>query len=598
MKQADRRVFGQVCRDTARAARLIAAVFAALLVVFDQAAAEPQASGDAGLILYNGKIVTVDQGFRIAQAVAVKGDRIVGVGSDADVRKLASSDAKMIDLKGKTVLPGLMDSHVHATGASMYEFDHEVPEMETMADVLAYVKSRAALIDDGEWIRVRQVFITRLREQRYPTREELDRAAPKNPVYFSTGPDASLNSLALKLSGIDKDFKITDGKPGRIERDPKTDVPTGIIRSAGRFVAYKSSEKPPTHEDQLRHLKALLADYNKVGLTSIADRDASDGAVELYRELKERDELTCRVFINLSVNAQDSIEDIKARILKAAKSPLHEYNNMLWLRGIKTYLDGGMLTGSAYMLDPWGVSKVYSINDPEYRGMRYIEPSKLFQIAKLALENDLQPTSHSVGNGAVHALIEAYEEINNSFPVRDKRPCITHCNFMTQEAIDKMAKLGIVADLQPAWLERDGATLTKHFGDARLDYFQPYKSLFEKGVVVGGGSDHMQKIGGLRSINPYNPFFGMWITLARQPRWTDQALHPEQRITREQAIRLYTINNAHLMFQEKQKGSLENGKLADLIVLDRDILTCPVEQVKDIQVEQTYLGGKLVYAAK
>ncbi|MDA1311856.1 MAG: amidohydrolase [Acidobacteria bacterium] len=598
MKQADRRVFGQVCRDTARAARLIAAVFAALLVVFDQAAAEPQASGDVGLILYNGKIVTVDQGFRIAQAVAVKGDRIVGVGSDADVRKLASSDAKMIDLKGKTVLPGLMDSHVHATGASMYEFDHEVPEMETMADVLAYVKSRAALIDDAEWIRVRQVFITRLREQRYPTREELDRAAPKNPVYFSTGPDASLNSLALKLSGIDKDFKITDGKPGRIERNPKTDVPTGIIRSAGRFVAYKSSEKQPSHQDRLSRLKALLADYNKVGLTSIADRDASDGAVELYRELKERDELTCRVFINLSVNAQDSIEDIKARILKAAKSPLHEYNNMLWLRGIKTYLDGGMLTGSAYMLDPWGVSKVYSIDDPEYRGMRYIEPGKLYQIAKLALENDLQPTSHSVGSGAVQALIDAYEEVNSSLPIGDSRPCITHCNFMTQEAIDKMAKLGIVADLQPAWLERDGATLTKHFGDARLDYFQPYKSLFEKGVVVGGGSDHMQKIGGLRSINPYNPFFGMWITLARQPRWTDQALHPEQRITREQAIRLYTINNAHLMFQEKQKGSLENGKLADLIVLDRDILTCPVEQVKDIQVEQTYLGGKLVYAAK
>jgi len=227
--------------------------------------------------------------------------------------------------------------------------------------------------------------------------------------------------------------------------------------------------------------------------------------------------------------------------------------------------------------------------------MRYIEPGKLYQIAKLALENDLQPTSHSVGNGAVHALIEAYEEVNNTLPIKNRRPCITHCNFMTREAIEKMARLGIVADLQPAWLERDGATLTKHFGSERLTYFQPYKSLFEQGVVVGGGSDHMQKIGGLRSINPYNPFFAMWITLARQPRWTDQTLHPEQRITREQAIRLYTINNAYLMFQEREKGSLEAGKLADLIVLDRDIMTCPLEQVKDIQVERTYLGGKLVY---
>jgi hypothetical protein len=584
-----------MCRGTACRARLIAAAFVALLGSPFPVVGEPQASGDADLVLYNGKIVTVDADFRIAQAVAINADRIVAVGSDAEVRKLAGAGAAMVDLKGKTVLPGLMDSHVHSTGASMYEFDHEVPEMETMADVLAYVNARADLLEDGEWIRVRQVFITRLREQRYPTREELDRAAPRNPVYFSTGPDASLNSLALKLSGIDKDFKITDGKPGRIERDANTGEPTGIIRSAGRFVAYKSSEKPPTKADRRRRLKELLADYNEVGITSIADRSASDGAVELYSELRDSKELTCRVFLSLSVDAQDSIEEIKARIRKAASSPLHEYNNMLWLRGIKTFLDGGMLTGSAYMLDPWGVSKVYSITDPEYRGMRYIEPGKLYQIAKLALENDLQPTSHSVGNGAVHALIEAYEEINNSMPIRDKRPCITHCNFMTKEAIERMAKLGIVADLQPAWLERDGATLTKHFGDKRLTYFQPYKSLFEQGVVIGGGSDHMQKIGGLRSINPYNPFFGMWITLARQPRWTDEVLHPEQRITREQAIRLYSINNAHLMFQEKEKGSLEKGKLADLIVLDRDILTCPVEQVKDIQVTQTYLGGKLVY---
>ena len=557
-----------------------------------------QTTANAELILYNGKIVTVDDDFAIAQAVAVKNDRIIAVGSNGDVRKLASSATSSIDLKGKTVLPGLMDSHVHSTGASMYEFDHEVPEMKSIKDVLSYVKSRADVLDDGQWVRVRQVFITRLRDQRYPTRDELDRVAPKNPVYFSTGPDASLNSLALKLSGIDKDFKITDGKPGRIERDPKTGNPTGIVRSAGRFVGYKSSEKSASREDRRRQLKKLLADYNKVGLTSIGDRNASDSAVELYSELKDRDELTCRVFISLSVSAQDSIEDIGARIHKAAQSPLHEYNTMLWLRGIKTFLDGGMLTGSAYMLDPWGVSKVYSIDDPEYRGMRYIEPGKLYQIAKLALENDLQPTSHSVGNGAVHALIDAYEEVNNSFPIRDGRPCITHCNFMTQEAIDRMAKLGIVADLQPAWLERDGATLTKHFGYDRLEYFQPYKSLFEKGVKAGGGSDHMQKIGGLRSINPYNPFFGMWITLARQPRWTDEVLHPEQRITREQAIRLYTINNAYVMLQEREKGSLETGKLADMIVLDRDILTCPVDQVKDIQVEQTYLGGKLVYEAK
>ena len=167
---------------------------------------------------------------------------------------------------------------------------------------------------------------------------------------------------------------------------------------------------------------------------------------------------------------------------------------------------------------------------------------------------------------------------------------------MSREAIDRMKSLGVVADLQPAWLWLDGATLRKQFGDERLAYFQPYRSIFEAGVVVGGGSDHMQKIGGLRSVNPYNPFLGMWITLTRQPRWTDEPLQPQERLSREQAIRLYTINNAWLTFEEQHKGSLERGKLADLIVLDRDILTCPVAEVKDIQVLRTYLGGRLVHS--
>lgn len=167
---------------------------------------------------------------------------------------------------------------------------------------------------------------------------------------------------------------------------------------------------------------------------------------------------------------------------------------------------------------------------------------------------------------------------------------------MSAEAIERMAKLGIVADLQPAWLFLDGATLRKQFGDKRTEYFQPYRALFDSNVIVGGGSDHMQKVGGFRSVNPYNPFLGMWITLTRQPRWTDVPLHPNQRITREQALRLYTINNAFLTFEENEKGSLEKGKLADFVVLEKDFLTCPLDEVKDLQVAETWLGGRRVYA--
>jgi predicted amidohydrolase YtcJ len=254
-----------------------------------------------------------------------------------------------------------------------------------------------------------------------------------------------------------------------------------------------------------------------------------------------------------------------------------------------------MLTGSAFMLEPWGVSKVYSIDDPQYRGMRYIDPGKLYQMARFALEHDLQFTTHSVGDAAVQAMVDAYSEVNNDFRVRDARPSITHSNFIPAASLDKMKELGIVLDLQPAWLWLDGATLEKQFGDKRLTWFQPYRTLFERGIPVGGGSDHMQKIGGLRSINPYNPWLGMWIVLTREPRWMDRPLHPEQRISREQALRLYTTNNAYIMFSEKDKGSLEAGKLADFIVIDRDYLSCPVAEIKDIQVEQTWLGGKLVH---
>ncbi len=561
------------------------------------ASAHPAIAQAPDLIVHHARLVTVDAQFRIAEAMAIRGERIIAVGDNAEVLRLAETKTELLDLQGKTVLPGLIDSHVHATGAAEYEFDHKMPDMLSIADVLEYIRGRAELLDDGEWISVGQVFVTRLAEQRFPTRAELDEVAPNNPVYFRTGPDAALNSLAMKLSGIDREFKITDGEPGYIELDPSSGEPSGILRSCTRLAKVKSPERKPSVAERRQRLFDLLQDYNSVGITSIADRSASDDAIEIFKALRDDGKLSCRVFLSYGLNAQSSLEQITAQVKNAAANPLHAYNNMLWLRGAKIFLDGGMLTGSAYMRQPWGVSSIYAINDPNYRGLLYVEPEKLYTIAKICLENELQITAHSVGDAAVDALIDAYEKVDSESPVAPGRPCITHCNFMSAEAIERMSRLGIVADIQPVWLWLDGKTLLRQFGEDRTEYFQPYRKLIDSRIKFGGGSDHMQKIGSMRSVNPYNPFLGIWITLTRTPRGMDKPLHPEQVITREEAIRFYTINNAFLTFEEAEKGSLEPAKLADFIVLDRDILTCPVAEIRDIQVESTYLGGKLVYRA-
>ncbi len=563
------------------------------LLISSVAAAEPP-----DLIVHHGKVVTVDKEFAIVEAFAVQGDRIIAVGSNADIAPLAGPETKQIDAGGKMVIPGLIDSHVHPTGAAMYEFDHPIPELDTVADVLKYIAARADELDDGDWISLSQVFITRLRDQRYPTRAEMDAAAPKNPVVFRTGPDVALNSLALELSGITRDSKIPEGKGGKIEFDPATGEPTGILRNAGYLVKSKSKGRAATDDDRRERLRLLFADYNKVGITSIADRNSGESAIKLYEALKERDELTCRIFVSHGVSGSAKWEQLQPAIQKVAEHPLHEYNPWIWVRGIKVFLDGGMLTGSAYMRQPWGVSEIYSITEPDYRGLQFIESAPLEQMARYALEHDLQFTAHSVGDGAVHALIDAYEKINETLPVREKRPCITHCNFMSAEAVEKMAKIGIVADLQPAWLWLDGATLTKQFGNDRLAYFQPYRSIFDAGVVVGGGSDHMQRIGSFISVNPYNPFLGMWIAVAREARRMDGTFHPEQAITRAEALKLYTINNAFLTFEEQHKGSLEPGKLADFVILNQDLLECPLDELMNTTVAATYVGGKPVYVAE
>lgn len=559
------------------------------LIAASCASAAPQ------LIVYDAKVVTVDASFSIHEAMAVEGNRIVAVGDSEDILRLKTDRTELLDLDGALVLPGLIDSHVHACGAAMTEFDHPIPQMDSVQDVLDYFKARADVLEDGEWIVLQQVFITRLREQRYPTRAELDAAAPHNPAVFRTGPDASLNTLALKLSGIDKDFRVTDGGPGYAEKDPQTGEPTGILRGCNRYIKSRETGREATDRDRYERLLALFKDYSSVGITGICDGDASQGNLDLYRRMLDNGDLPVRIAAQHHVDTIGPIEQIEENIRKVAQHPLRRGGPMLRIIGVKVYLDGGMLTGSAYMSRPWGVSKIYAIDDPNYRGVLFIPKGRLLPMVRTATECGLQFTAHTVGDGAVETLVDVYDELSMTMPIRDMRHCITHSNFMSRESVERVARLGVIPLVQPAWLYLDTRTLTDHFGYERLRWFQPLRSLFEAGAIAAGGSDHMQKIGSLRSNNPYDPFLAMSTAVTRRAKWYDRQLHPEEALSREQAIRFYTINCAKALFLDGDVGSLEEGKRADFIVVDTDLLTCPPDSIRDAKVLRTYVDGRLVF---
>ena len=548
-------------------------------------------------IFYGGKVISADSRFAIHEALAVHDGKIVAIGSNAAVRALAHAGTKQHDLRGKTVLPGLIDSHVHAPAASMFEFDHEIPPMETIRDVLDYIAARTKVVPEGEWIQTQQVFITRLKEARYPTRAELDGVAPRHPVAFRTGPDSMLNTLALKKCGFDRNFAVKDGGPGYLEKDASGE-PNGLTRNLGRFINIQTPSRKATEADHLHRLKELFKDYNQIGFTAIADRGANPESIRRYEKLRSDGALTVRVALSQTFPTVGSMESIREAIDQIAAHPLRKADPWLRLLGTKAWIDGGMLTGSAYMSKPWGRNENYGIRDDEYRGVLNIPQDRLVEMVRRVAKHGMQFTAHAQGDAAGATLLDAYETVNREVPLRELRMGITHSSFMTKETVEKAARLGVVLDIQPIWLYLDTRTLVSQFGYDRLRYFQPLKTIFAAGGVTGGGSDHMLKIGDLRAINPYNPFLAMWTTITRRAKWYDGQLHPEEALSRRQAIEFYTRNNAHLISWEKEIGSLELGKRADFIVIDRDLLTCPEDDIKDTRVLQTWIEGRNIYSGK
>ncbi len=547
----------------------------------------------ADLILHNGKVVTVDAGFSTAEAVAITGNRITAVGSSRDVLAAhRTAGVKLIDLSGRTVLPGLIDSHVHPLGAGLSELRGKLPPLDSFAAVQAFLRDKASTTPAGQWIVVPRTFPTRLKEMRMPTREVLD-VVDTHPVMFDASYVWIVNSRGLRESGITRDTPNPAG--GEIVRDAKGE-PNGILRNAGRLLKGLNRAENFTHAEKLLALEQMLGRYVDAGLTTISDRAVTAEDIELYDTLLAQGKLPLRAVLTWRLDASGPVDDVVAR-LKSAPYRAGKGVDPAWLKfgAFKVTLDGGMTIGTAYQRIPYGEfgKQLYGMTNPDFRGQIFLSPAKLFAIMETARGLGWPLTAHAQGGGAIDALLDCFEALNKTRPIAPTRSHLMHASFQSPEAIDRLAKLGLPADVQPAWLYKDGPALSKVFPNGGMRYFFPLRTYRSKGVVLAGGSDHMIGHDRNSATNPYNPFLGIWTAVTR--KMTNGAvLHAEERISRADAIRMYTLWGAYMQHAETERGSIEKGKLADLVVLDRDILTVAEDEIRNLQPVTVILDGRIV----
>jgi predicted amidohydrolase YtcJ len=572
--------------------KIILSSFIFITFILIQFSCKPAQSVD--LILINGKIVTVDKKFTIAEAVAIKNDRIVAVGTSNKIKKLAGNQTKTIDLKGKTVIPGLIDSHLHPESASVSELDEEIPDVHSIGELLNWIKSQTSVKKKGDWIVFPKMFSTRLKELRQPTLTELDSVAPDNPVFLNGSFGGMINSKAIKVSGITE--KTVN--PG-ILIDRNNGKLTGFIRSSAFNLLKLPAAKQLTPAEKIEALKSMLKRYNQYGITSVTSGTGDPGTIEMYRSMAANNVLTTRVYQNILL--QMSTGNITAEKvsdkLKSFKFKTGDGDEWVRVGPVKVFLDGGILTGTAYLQEPWGdkARAIFGIEDTSYRGVLNYTREELISIVSTANGQNWSFTAHATGGGSVDLLLDVFEEVNRQKPIKERRFSIIHGNFYTKQAIKRMSELGVYANMQPIWFYKDADAMEYILGEKRIQSFHPYRSMIDAGVTVNGGSDHMVKWDANTSINSYNPFLAIYTMITRTTE-RGTVILPTEAISREEALRMYTINNAYASFEESLKGSIEPGKLADIVVLTDNILTCPANQIKKIQSEMTIVGGKIVYS--
>jgi len=536
----------------------------------------------ADLLLLNGKVITVDPDFSVAEAVAVKDGRITAVGSSAEMAELVGAGTEVIDLGGRTVLPGLIDSHLHmlGTGLAMSMIDCRTPPMRSIADIVAAVGERAKA-DPGEWIQGRGWDQAKLSDHRNPTRWDLDEAAPDNPVYLTRtcGHVAVVNSRALELAGITRDTPQPVG--GTIVKD-ETGEPTGLLLERPAFWLVLKHVPPPDLDRKVEAIKLVSRAFNEAGLTSVIEPGIAAEDMRAYQRALREGGLTVRV--SMMLRGVEGDEPLEESLRRMREFPLTTGfgDEMIRFLGLKLLIDGGIGGHTALLREPYE-------GEPDNYGILTMSEEKLQRLVDAANLQGMMVGVHCAGGGAMDIVLRVFEETDRKRPIRGRRFTIIHAYQPSEENFDQCRRLGVVVASQPSFLYYLGDSFYENVGPSRSKWVKPHRAWMDHGIVVAAGTDS--------PVTPYPPFVSLWAAIARRTEVRGIQMGADQRVTREEAIRMYTINGAYLSFEEDVKGTVEPGKVADLVVIDRDILTCPEDEIKETRVLRTILGGKTVYKA-
>ena len=551
----------------------------------------------ADLLLVNGRVLTVDSTDRVAQAVGIAGNRIIVVGTTAEVERAAAPNARRIDLAGRTVTPGLLDAHAHFSdgGAErLYVLDLSYPNVKSVPDVAAAVGSKAAAAPKGTWIQGRGWDEGKLAERRVITAKDLDAASPNNPVVLTqtTGHYVVANSAALRLAGITKDTR--EPPSGTIDRNPDGS-PTGLLRESAAELVWRLV--PPRSATEIEAgIRDFAKAFNAAGMTGLKDPGISSEAWDIYKKVERDSALTVRVFALWSGGR--SVDEAKQLIAKrAAMTKPYEStgDDHVIAGGVKLYADGSGGARTAWLYDDW--NKGYRGVDASNRGYPASNPDTIRMLIRLYHNAGMHVSVHSIGDRAIDWVVDTYDQAMRENPKKGLRHGIIHSNIPTDHAIDVMARLQHEFDAgfpEPSatftwWL---GDTYAGNFGPTRSLRLNPFRSFRAKGMTWANGSDF--------PVTPFPAQYGIWAAIAREPLLGVYGKDPFGRaesVDVHAALRAVTIWAARQMFLEKKIGSIEVGKYADLAVWDRDFYSLPTAEIKDAKCVMTIFDGMVVFEA-